>query len=79
MQQFANILKEDVVYSSGIKNKRWLASTHRAIMRPREAFPHCHVCAAQNRDLKWARAASQRYSERPAETEISEVSRLHDG
>jgi len=48
-------------------------------MRPREAFPHCHACTAQNRDLRWARAANQRYSERPAVRQISEVSRLHDG
>ena len=50
-----------------------------AIMCPREAFPHCHAGAAQNRDLRWARAVSQRYSERPAVREISTVSRLHDG
>ena len=48
-------------------------------MCPREAFPHCHACVAQNRALRWARAASQRYSERPAVREISALSRLHDG
>ena len=48
-------------------------------MCPREAFPHCHACAAQNSALRWARAASQRYSERPAVRQISEVSRLNDG
>jgi len=48
-------------------------------MRPREAFPHCHACAAQNRSLRWARAASQRYSERPAVRQICKVSRLHNG
>ena len=40
-------------------------------MCPRQAFPQCHSCAAQNRDLKSARAASQRYSERPGVREIS--------
>ena len=53
----------------------WLASVHRAIMCPREALPHCHACAAQNRDLRWTWAASKRYS---AVREISTVSRLHD-
>ena len=48
-------------------------------MWPWEAFPHCHAHAAQNRDLRWARAASQRYSETPAIRRISKVSRLHHG
>ena len=34
---------------------------------------------AQSRDLRWPRAPSQRYSERPAVGEICEASQLHDG
>ena len=30
-------------------------------MCPRQAFPQCHSCATQNRDLKSARAARQKY------------------
>ena len=48
-------------------------------MCPIKALLHFHACAAQSRNLRWARTASRRYSERPAVTEISKVSRLYDG